>query len=323
MLLKQTIKIKSMELRNRIAMAPMDTGRAVDGRPDADMIEHYRERARGTGLVIVEHAHVLPEGMAHARQLSFARDDVVEAYQKLTEAIRGEGACSVAQISHAGARARDTGRPVLGPSAVSVRGGERAEEMTQADIARVVRGFAEAAARVKAAGFDGVEVHAAHGYLLNQFYSPLTNRRTDAYGAQTVESRTRLHREILAAVRAAVGQDFPVAIRFGGCDYAEGGSRIEDIPEAAGLLEAAGADLLDISGGLMGYVRPEHSEPGYFKELSLAARSAVSVPLLLTGGVTTAEDMETLLEEGAAELIGVGRAILKDPAWSLKALKLG
>ena len=110
-----------------------------------------------------------------------------------------------------------------------------------------------------------------------------------------------------------------IAIRFGACDYAEGGSRIEDIPEAVRAFEAAGADLIDISGGVTGFMRPGHTEPGYLKDLSIAAKSAVSVPVILTGGVTKAQEMESLLQEGAADLIGVGRALLKDPAWSEKA----
>ena len=131
--------------------------------------------------------------------------------------------------------------------------------------------------------------------------------------------RTRLHSEILRAVRAAVGADFLVAIRFGACDFAEGGSRIESIPGAVRAFAAAGADLIDISGGTTGFMRPGHEEPGYLKALCFAAKTAVSVPIILTVGVTKARDMENLLQEGAADLIGVGRALLKDPMRSIKA----
>lgn len=198
--------------------------------------------------------------------------------------------------------------------------GPASSAMTKEDIERVKKCFVNAALRVQEAGFDGVEIHSAHGYLLNQFYSPLTNHRDDEYGG-TLEGRTRLHTEVLRAVRKAVGEDYPVAIRFGACDYMEGGSRIEDIPEACRIFEEAGADLLDITGGLGGFIIPGKTEPGYFAELSIPAKKSVSVPVLVTGGVTDIHDAEKLLQEGAADLIGVGRALLQDGDWSVKALK--
>jgi 2,4-dienoyl-CoA reductase-like NADH-dependent reductase (Old Yellow Enzyme family) len=198
-----------------------------------------------------------------------------------------------------------------------------AEAMDRDQIRAVVEAFTAAAVRAKEAGFDGAELHSAHGYLLNQFYSPLMNHRDDEYSAKSMADRTRLHCEIIRKVREAVGKYFIIAIRFGACDYAEGGSRIEDIPEAVRAFEAAGADLIDISGGTTGFMRPGHTEPGYLKELSIAAKSAVSVPVILTGGVTAAREMEALLQEGAADLIGVGRALLKESAWSEKAMSEG
>ena len=128
--------------------------------------------------------------------------------------------------------------------------GETPRELTREEIAQIVRDFAAAARRAKEAGYDGVEIHSAHGYLLNQFYSPLANRRSDEYGPAAMEGRLRIHREIIQAVRAQVGEDYPVALRLGGCDYAEGGSTVEDSVEAAVLLESWGIDLLDISGGI-------------------------------------------------------------------------
>ena len=319
-LYKEPIQVGSLNLRNRIVMPPMATGKAVEGAPGEEMTEYYRARSKGTGLVIVEHAYVMLQGMAHPGQLSMAEDSVIPAYRKLTDAIRGEGASVLAQLNHAGIKAMDTGLPPAGPSALPVKDGV-SEAMDPGQIRAVAAAFTAAAVRAKEAGFDGVELHSAHGYLLNQFYSPLTNRREDAYSAETVENRTRLHGEIIRAVREAVGDGFVLAVRFGACDYAEGGSRIGDIPEAVSTFVSAGADLIDISGGMTGFMRPGHSEPGYLKELSLAAKSAVTVPVILTGGVTAAREMEALLLEGAADLIGIGRALLKDPAWSEKALK--
>ena len=232
------------------------------------------------------------------------------------------GAAVFAQISHAGAKAKDSGLPAISPSGVSIRDKmPAAKEMTVEDIEHVKECFVSAALRAKAAGFDGVEIHSAHGYLLNQFYSPLTNHRTDTYNGQTLEGRTRLHTEILRAVRASVGDDYTVAIRFGACDYMEGGSRIEEIPEASRIFAKAGADLLDISGGLCSFTIQGRTEPGWFSELSIPAKNSVQIPVLLTGGVTTAEEAEKLLQEEAADLIGVGRAMLTDPDWAVKALQ--
>ena len=321
-MLKEPIRINGLTLRNRIVMPPMATGKAVDGAPDENLCAYYAARAAGTGLVIAEHAYISPEGMAHGNQLSMADDAVVPTYRKLTEAVHGRGAAVFAQLNHAGAHAKDSGLPAVSPSGISLRDPAAAPRvMTEADIERVKSCFVSAALRAKAAGFDGVEIHSAHGYLLNQFYSPLTNKRTDAYGGQTLEGRTRLHAEILRAVRAAVGGGYPVAIRFGACDYLEGGSVIGDIPEASRIFEAAGADLLDISGGLGGFTIKGRTEPGWFAELSVPARESVRIPVLLTGGVRTGVEAEELLRENKADLIGVGRAMLADAGWSVKALE--
>jgi 2,4-dienoyl-CoA reductase-like NADH-dependent reductase (Old Yellow Enzyme family) len=192
--------------------------------------------------------------------------------------------------------------------------------MTLDEIAVIPALFAAAARRAKAAGFDGVEVHSAHGYLLNQFFSPLTNRRTDAYGGD-VYGRIKLHLEVIAAVRDSVGAEYPVLLRLGAADYLEGGSRVEDSVIAAVAFEKAGVDMIDVTGGLSGYVRPGHSEAGYFAELSEPIRNAVTMPVILTGGVTEPEQAEELLAAGVADLIGVGRAILKDSGWAVRAMR--
>ncbi|MBR7148720.1 MAG: tRNA-dihydrouridine synthase, partial [Firmicutes bacterium] len=158
----------------------------------------------------------------------------------------------------------------------------------------------------------------AHGYLLCQFYSPITNQRTDEYGTQSMENRLRFHKLVLEKVRAAVGEDFPVFVRLGGCDYMEGGSTEEDAAEAAKLLESYGADLIDVSGGMCSYRRPDHMEPGYFGSMSKKIKEVVSIPVLVTGGIETVEQAEHLIEDGAADLVGVGRALLKDPCWTGK-----
>lgn len=321
-MLKDKIIVNHLELRNRLVMPPMATGKADHGAPDDALVSYYAARARGTAMIIVEHEYVAPEGMAHNGQLSMAEDALIPDYRKLTDAVHRQGAVIAAQINHAGGKAQDTGLPALSPSGIAM-GDSKVEQkaMTAEDIRRVKDCFVEAALRAKEAGFDAVEIHSAHGYLLNQFYSPVTNHRTDEYNGQTLEGRTRLHAEVLRAVRKAVGEDYPVFIRFGACDYMEGGSRIEEIPAAARIFEEAGADLLDITGGLSGFILPGRTEPGYFAELSIPAKKSVQIPVLVTGGVTAGADAERLLEEGTADLIGVGRALLQDEDWSVKALE--
>lgn len=321
MLLAEPLTINHVHLRNRIVMPPMATGGSADGAPTEELIAHYADRAIATGLIIVEHEYVSSEGMANKGQLSMESDEVVPAYRALTERVHRQGAAIVAQISHAGSSAGDTSEPLLAPSSVPTRrDGVVPREMTPTDINRVRSCFAEAAIRAKRAGFDGVEVHAAHGYLLNQFYSPLTNKRTDRYTGSTLEGRLRLLCEVLEAVRHAVGDDYLVAIRFGACDYREGGSMADEVPQAVAAFECAGADLVDISGGLSGFVVPSNRQPGWFSDLGSLAKGAVDVPVLVTGGVKTADDAERLLAEGACDLVGVGRAMMRDAAWAQKAL---
>ena len=233
----------------------------------------------------------------------------------------------MAQISHAGgaANSETTGKAVYGASAYPMpKTGFIPLEMSLADIHKVIHDFTNAAIRAKQAGFDGVEIHSAHGYLLNQFYSPLTNKRTDEYNAQTLNGRLKLHKEIIKSVRNAVGDNFPIAIRLGACDYMDGGSTLQDSIAAAKLLEHAGVDLLDISGGFFVFLRPDYKEQGYFSEITQAAKAVVNIPVILTGGITEADMAELLLKNGEADLIGVGRAIMKNSLWAKEAItKIG
>lgn len=325
-LLNTPIKIGNLDLKNRLVMPPMATAKSSEnGEVTAQLCDYYGEKTAGgyIGLVITEHSYVSMEGKASKGQLSIADDSTVEGLRRLTDTIHENESKVIAQINHAGgvANPQITGRPALGVSTVVMpKFPGTPTAMTRQDIRKVVEDFAAAAARAKKAGFDGVEIHSAHGYLLNQFYSPLTNTRTDEYGADTMGNRLRLHTEIIKAVRDVVGQDYPIALRLGACDYMEGGSTVQDGAEAAKILEQAGIDLLDVSGGFCGYLRPDAKVQGYFQELTEAMKKVVNLPIILTGGITEAAAAETLLQEHKADLIGVGRAILKDSSWARKAI---
>ncbi|MCR5663592.1 MAG: NADH:flavin oxidoreductase [Oscillospiraceae bacterium] len=311
-----TIRIGTLELKNRLVMPPMHTGLDPEGRATEALARYYGDRARfsGPGLIITEHSCVAESGRASVSQLSLAEDGRIAEHRLLTEAIREGGGRSMAQLNHAGANGvcePVSAGTLLAPGRLNRH---RPRALETAEIAAIEDAFAAAAVRAAEAGYDGVEIHSAHAYLLNQFYSPLTNDRRDGYGG-SAEKRLRFLLETVEKVRAAIGASMPLAVRLGGADYLPGGNGEEDAVQAAVRLQEAGVDLLDISGGLCSFIRPGHDEPGWFASMTEKIRRAVSIPVLLTGGVTRLSEAEALLEAGKADLIGVGRALLKDAHW--------
>lgn len=329
MVLKEPIKIKNLEIANRLVLPPMHTGKCPDGKVSPELCEYYVRRAANgaVGLIITEFSYVSRQGRATPVQLSLADDSDIEGHKTLVDAIHAAGSKVFSQINHAGAAAQTevTGREVVAPSAVlSPRAKEGAvlpRPLTVEEIEQIEEDYTAAAIRSKAAGYDGVEIHGAHGYLYNQFFSPLMNRRHDEYGCDTVENRARIFIETIKKIRTAVGAHYPIAVRLGGCDYMDGGSSIADCAAAACLMVEAGCDYMDISGGMCGTMNPHDKAPGYFWESSKAVKEVVDVPVLLTGGVTEAEQAEALLAEGKADMIGVGRALFKDADWAKKAMQ--
>ena len=332
--LKEPIKVGKCLLSSRLVMPPMATEFSDAGFVTDKLIEHYVMRSAGAylGLVTVEHSFVSPEGKASKNQLSAAEDAVIPGLTRLAEAIHANRTLAILQINHAGSAFRpfDQTIPLIGPSPVfnphntnAIRNGlPLPKELDQQEIDRIRNCFVNAALRAQQAGFDGVEIHCAHGYLLDAFYSPLTNRRTDTYTGKTIEGRTRLQTEILREIRRQAGEDFILSIRLGASDYTEGGADISEVPQACRIFEEAGADMISISGGMCFYSRPDHKEPGWFAELSEAAKSAVAIPVLLTGGIREYEDAASLLAEGKADLIGLGRSLLKDRKIAKKMIEV-
>lgn len=326
-LLLTPLQSGSLTLPNRLVMPPMATSKAEpNGKVSQGLLDYYAEKSQGgyIPLIIVEHSFIHPEGKASENQLSIAGDDVVEPLKKLAEVLHRNGSKGVLQINHAGSLTTEkvTGAVPTGPSPVinPRKAEELPRELTQKEITAIIEAFWNAARRVKEAGFDGVEIHSAHGYLLNQFFSPLTNKRTDEYGGD-VHNRIRIHLQVIEAVRTAVGKDFPLLLRLGASDYTEGGTTLEDSLIAAQEFEKAGVDILDISGGFSGYSVPGLTGQGYFAPLTEAIKKAVSIPVILTGGITEASAAEQLLADGKADLIGVGRAMLGDSKWAQKAVE--
>lgn len=323
-MLEQTLTIRNIELATRLVMAPTNLRFAEKGFVNEEHVAYYDSRTRGgyVGLVVVEHTFVLPNGQASEHQLGSCTDDYIPGLAKIAQVIQKNGSKAVLQLSHTGASLRKDVVPEEGisPSGL-VSPNDRTPKdvlqnthaMTLAEIQQLIEAFVAAALRARKAGFDGVEIHSAHGYLLNQFYSPITNHRTDEYTGSTIEGRTLLQRQILQAVRKAVGETFIVGLRLGASDYwLTGGSTIEDGAEAAKLIETAGADYISVTGGLCFYTLPGRTDAGYFRDASEAIEKVVHIPVILTGGIWTRQAAEDLLAAGQADLIGAARPFLKD-----------
>lgn len=327
-LLFSPFTVANLKLRNRIVMPPMATAiegpggaKTDDGLPSESTIAYYRERAaNGVGMVIVEHTYVSRRGKAHKGQLGLDSDQAIPAFRELSHAIRTSGAVAAIQLNHVGAAATPevTGGEPMGPSDVPVPRSQRVPRaMTLEEIRQVQEQFASAARRAQLAGFDAVEIHSAHGYLGTQFLSPITNKRTDEYGG-SLANRARFLLETVALVKERVGPDFPVFVRLGTTDGIKGGFEADDAAEVARMLQDAGVALIDVSGGFSGS-RPAGAPPGYFVPNASLIRKSVTIPVMVTGGITDAGFAEKVLQEGHADLIGVGRAILRDPNWVTKA----
>ena len=297
MIFDTPIRIGQLDIPNRLVMPPMQTNKTDRGHVTVELVQYYRDRAvySRPGIIITEHSCIAESGRAAEGQLSIASDAYIEEHRQLTDAIHAGGSKAFVQLNHAGSNGIGesvSASPVTIPAKKLTR---RPRELTADEIPEIEAQFAAAAARAVQAGYDGVEIHCAHGYLLNQFYSPMTNKRKDAYGG-SLENRLRFTLETAARVREAVGPSVPIAVRLGGADY---------LP----------VDLIDLSGGMCFFFRPGHLEAGYFSSMSEKVKARVSVPVLLTGGVQHAADAEKLLNAGKADLIGVGRALLKDAHW--------
>jgi len=327
--LVEPLQTGKLLLKNRLVMPPMATAMCnEDGSLSKELLDYYDEKSQGgyIGLIIIEHSFITQQGRVREKQLSIADDSLINSYKELASTIHKNGSKVVMQINHAGGAAKKevTGMNVVAPSAVINPFHQDQlipKALTLKEIKDIVHAFASAARRVKEAGFDGVEIHSAHGYLLNQFFSPLTNKRTDEYGGD-LSSRINIHLEVIKSVREAVGENFPILLRLGACDYINGGTTIADSEFAAIQFAKAGIDMLDISGGLRGYKNPKNSDEGYFSSLTEDIEKILTIPVILTGGITQAQVAEKLLSEKKADLIGVGRAIMNDSNWAKNALSI-
>ncbi len=316
--------INGLQLKNRLVRSATWEGMcADDGRPTEKLACHYRDLAEGgVGLIITGYAFVRSEGKQLPGKMGIHTDDFEVEMKRLTDTVHTAGGAIAIQLVHAGGQTNTAtaGRKPLAPSAVKVdMFPEEPEELTEHGIGEIVRAFADGAARAKRFGFDAIELHGAHGYLINQFLSPLTNRRTDRYGGD-IENRARFLMEVCEAIRNAVGDDFPVMIKLGCSDFLDGGFETEDALKTARLLDKAGIDAIEISGGTSASgkrspVRDKITEPSreaYNLPLALEFRAAVDCPIMVVGGFRSLEVIESALEAGM-DHISISRPFIREP----------
>lgn len=321
--LSSPLAVAGTTMRNRIIMPPMANNKAdAQGYVTDTLVDHYaRHAAGGPGMVVVEHSYVTLTGRVDTHQLGIWSDDHVAGLARIAAAIHEGGAAAVIQITHGGARCprEAIGATAVSPSGIAVPGDkEEPRPMELDEIEAIPELFAAATRRARAAGFDGVEVHGAHGYLLDQFMSPYTNHREDAYGG-SLEHRLRLIRETLEAVRRELDHGLLV-YRLGVDDTPVPGITPADAAEIGVYLEDWTVDLIDCSGGLCGSRPADRTEPGYFVEAGATVKRAVSIPVAAVGGITDPAYADGLIRNGQLNAVCVGRAQLKDPEWARKAL---
>ena len=334
-LLFSPYKIRSLELRNRIVVSPMCQYSSEDGFANDWHLVHLGSRAvGGAAVVFTEAAAVSPEGRIAPQDLGIWKDEHIDELARITSFIEARGSIPAIQLAHAGRKASTTppwlgdsvvlpdagGWQAIGPTDQPFHAGAPAPvAMDQLQIDTVIRRFREATLRALRAGFKIVEVHAAHGYLIHEFLSPITNTRSDAYGG-SFENRCRLLLQIVAAVREVWPHELPVFVRISATDWTPEGWQSEDSVRLSYLLADAGVDLVDCSTGAIAPGIPIPAGPGYQVPFAAAVRSA-GMPSGAVGIIVNAQQAEDILQRGEADLIFMARELLRDPYFPLRAAR--
>jgi 2,4-dienoyl-CoA reductase-like NADH-dependent reductase (Old Yellow Enzyme family) len=330
-----SLTIGDITLKNRIIMSPMCQYSATDGFASDWHLVHYGTRASGgAGLIIMEATAVSPEGRITPGDLGLWNDDHIQGLKKIVSFIHGQGSVAGIQLAHAGRKAscavpvqggrqldeKHGGWQTIAPSAIPFMDGDRTPEaLNEEGIGQVISGFRNAAVRAREAGFRVAEIHSAHGYLLQEFLSPLSNRRSDEYGG-SFDNRIRLLRQVVEAVRSVWPAGNPLFVRISSTDWTEGGWEAEDSVKLASILKEKGVDLIDCSSGGNVYNAVIPFSPGFQVPFSEAVRKTG----ILTGTVgliTTAGQAESILREEKADLILMGRELLRNPYFPLHAAR--
>jgi 2,4-dienoyl-CoA reductase-like NADH-dependent reductase (Old Yellow Enzyme family) len=328
------LTIRDIILGNRIVVSPMCQYTAIDGMSNDWHLVHLGSRAvGGAGLVFTEATAVSPEGRISPHDLGIWKDEQIEGLRRIVKFVRAQGSEIGVQLAHAGRKgstrvpwsgsglvaADKGGWNVVAPSALAFdKGYPQPLELTKEGIGKVVADFKAAARRAMLAGFKIVEIHAAHGYLIHEFLSPLSNQRQDEYGG-SFENRVRLLTEIVDAVRAGWPEGYPLFVRISATDWAEGGWSVEEAVRLAGVLKTRGVDVIDCSsGGLVPYQKISVG-PGYQVDFSRRVREGAGILTSAVGVITDAVQAETIIATGQADLVSLARQILRDPYFPLHA----
>jgi 2,4-dienoyl-CoA reductase-like NADH-dependent reductase (Old Yellow Enzyme family) len=325
----EPVAIKGMDLRNRfVRSATYDGCAQKNGLVSEGQLTLYKELARGgVGLIITGITHVHPSGQISPYQNSLSGDNCISGFRDLSGIVHDQGAKIAVQLFHAGRETAKTYPPqrkeALAPSQITDDPNFQMQHraMAEEEIWEIVRAFGDASRRAREAGLDAVQLHAAHAYLLSQFLSPFTNRRTDHWGG-TLENRLRLHREIYRAIRTEVGEDYPVLAKIGVEDSFRGGLEFGEGKRAAQSLAEWGFDALEISSGLRGrgYENTEFrpginglDQEAYFREWCRDIRKSVSVPVMMVGGLRTFALMEKVIQNQEADFVSLSRPLIREP----------
>lgn len=310
-------KIKDIELKNRIVMPPMCMGVSDDKGMVKDFHKlHYATRAvGGVGLIISESIAIEPNGRISNKDLGIWSDDHIAGLKDLVDKIKSYGSKTAIQLSHAGRKCSVAGESLVAPSVLRHSDKyEKPKEMSQDDIRNMVKSFKEAARRANEAGFDIVEIHAAHGYLIHQFLSPITNKRTDEYGG-SLEGRVRFLKEILEEISKVWPKDKPIFIRVSATDYVDGGMDEKEMVKIINQVKDY-IDVVDVSTGGLVNVKIK-SYPGYQAPYAEIIKDKCNIPTITAGQIRNFEQIEEILSNGRADLVALGRKLLNDPYFVL------
>ena len=330
----EAFKLREISFANRIGIPPMCQYSAKDGMASDWHFVHYGSRAvGGAALMIMEASAIAPEGRISLGDLGIWDDRHIEPLSRIANFAKGQGCVPAIQLAHAGRKASvglgwerqrtlsksEGGWSTLAPSAVSFGEGYVApEELSDDGIKNVIAQFVAAAKRAHEAGFSSVEIHAAHGYLLHQFLSPLSNRRQDAYGG-SFENRIRLVREVVDAVRKTWPERLPLLIRLSATDWMEGGWNIDETVELSKILKDSGVDLVDVSSAGLLPTAKIPAGPGFQTEFAARIRREAGIPTAAVGLITSAAQADHVIRSQQADMVLIGREILRNPYWPLAA----
>ncbi|MCF8563413.1 NADH:flavin oxidoreductase/NADH oxidase [Alicyclobacillus tolerans] len=314
--------LKGLELKNRIVMAPMCqySVTAKDGKPNDWHYTHLTSRAiGGTGLILFEMTDVEPDGRITDFDLGLWSDDQVPAFARIIEACHGYGAKVGIQIAHAGRKAEDAAQPVA-PSAIRFEGDryKTPRELSTNEVKQLVQKFADAAKRAVQAGVDTIELHGAHGYLIHQFQSPVTNQRTDEYG----QDLAKFGVDVIKVVKSQMPDNMPLIVRVSAVEYVDGGYGLDHVIEVCRQYQNAGVDMFHVSSGgegKPGATRRPGNYPGYQVPFARAIKEALDVPVIAVGMLEDFQLAESVIGNGDADLVAIARGMLRDPYWAVHA----